>query len=315
MNNAVRVLYIGGAGRSGSTLLELMLAAEPDVTALGEVVHLWRRGIEQDELCSCREHFSACPFWGEVGARAFSGWDSVDLGRLAKLRSSVDRQRYLPLLAVGKLPPQMARAAAEYSELYSRVYASAHEIAGGLLVDSSKHPSLAYLLARDPAVDLRVCHVVRDSRGVAYSRSRWVRRPEDPASQSFMPRARPLMAALSWLGTNLAFEVLAQRRSIGVPVLRLRYEDLLADPGGSLNKLRSFAGLEERPEVAGFLSGARQPAQVVHSVAGNPMRFSTAPIELRPDEAWRTKMPARDQGLVFALTAPLARRYGYKAGA
>ena len=61
------VLYIAGWGRSGSTLLERLLAEVDGVTLLGEVVHLWERGVREDELCACGTAFSGCPFWSEVG--------------------------------------------------------------------------------------------------------------------------------------------------------------------------------------------------------------------------------------------------------
>ena len=40
-----RVVYLGGLGRSGTTLLERLLAARPGVCAAGETVHLWQRGL------------------------------------------------------------------------------------------------------------------------------------------------------------------------------------------------------------------------------------------------------------------------------
>ena len=42
---APRVLFIAGTGRSGSTLLERLLGQIPEVAPLGEVVHLWERGV------------------------------------------------------------------------------------------------------------------------------------------------------------------------------------------------------------------------------------------------------------------------------
>ena len=48
-----RVLYIGGLGRSGTTLLERILGELPGACALGEVVHLWDRDVRADERCAC----------------------------------------------------------------------------------------------------------------------------------------------------------------------------------------------------------------------------------------------------------------------
>ncbi len=49
----IPLLYIGGVGRSGSTLVERVLNEAPEVHAMGETHHLWERGITADQLCGC----------------------------------------------------------------------------------------------------------------------------------------------------------------------------------------------------------------------------------------------------------------------
>jgi uncharacterized protein YndB with AHSA1/START domain len=46
-------------------------------------------------------------------------------------------------------------------------------------------------------------------------------------------------------------------------------------------------------------------------VSGNPSRFKTGNIDLRPDEEWKVKMRGADKNVVTALTAPLLLKYGY----
>jgi len=41
-----------------------------------------------------------------------------------------------------------------------------------------------------------------------------------------------------------------------------------------------------------------------HTVAGNPMRFHQGRLDLRLDQAWTTKLPARDRKVVTAITWP-----------
>ena len=45
MTGGFRVLYLGGFGRSGSTLIERLLGELPGVCPVGELVHLWQRGV------------------------------------------------------------------------------------------------------------------------------------------------------------------------------------------------------------------------------------------------------------------------------
>jgi hypothetical protein len=305
------VLYIGGLGRSGSTLIERLIGQLPGVCAVGELVHLWERGLTNDERCGCGEPFRQCPFWQQVGKAAFGGWDEVDVSRVAALRSRVDRNRFIPALARRHVRPKMRQLLTEYPSYYARLYAAITDVSGcDLVVDSSKHPSLAHCLRWQPDVDLRVLHLVRDPRAVAYSWSRQVLRP-DTDRQSYMTRYSPATTARQWDVQNAAFQLLART---GVPTMRLRYEDFTAEPELTLHRVADFAGLPSRdsypfltadgPSWRAHLSGS-------HSVSGNPMRFTTGQIPIRADEKWRTSMPKAQQRAVTALTLPLLAGYGY----
>ena len=49
-----KLVYIGGYGHSGSTLLEYLLAASPEVIACGEVASVLREGGRKAK-CTCGE--------------------------------------------------------------------------------------------------------------------------------------------------------------------------------------------------------------------------------------------------------------------
>ncbi|HYN95922.1 MAG TPA: sulfotransferase [Pilimelia sp.] len=312
-----RVLFLGGLGRSGTTLLERVLGEVPGVCALGEVVHLWQRDVRDDERCGCGSRFSGCDFWRAVGARAFGGWDRLDTDRVLALRDAVERTRHIPRLAGGRLR-RSPRAGgdpwqdqvAEYAGYYAAVYAAAADVSGAaVVVDSSKHSALAHCLrfAAD-GIDLRVVHVVRDARGVAYSWTKKVARPETDGAEE-MTRYSPARSAVLWNAHNAAFGLLART---GVPVRRLRYEEFLADPRGTVRALADYAGLELADRALGFLGAAHADLATGHSAAGNPMRFTTGRVALRADDAWRAALPPADRRLVGTVCAPLMRSYGYR---
>ena len=62
----VRVLYIAGAGHSGSTFLDIMLSNHPDIFGAGELANLPRGGWIDDEYCTCGRRANDCPFWSGV---------------------------------------------------------------------------------------------------------------------------------------------------------------------------------------------------------------------------------------------------------
>lgn len=310
-----RVLFVGGLGRSGSTLIERLLGELPGVCAVGEVVHMWRRGVVMDERCGCGEPFHACPFWREVGESAFGGWDKVDTHRLMQLQGLVDRTRHIPLLAAPSLMrPAFRRALDEYLSYYLRLYAAIGKASGcGTVIDSSKNASLAFCLNRAPQLDLRVVHTVRDSRAVAYSWTKQVSRP-DAAEGGYMATFSPVTSAFQWHAQNGAMQLLAR---LGTPTLRVRYEDLTAAPEATLRRIAAFAGVPAGGELSFLTSGGGTHAaelSATHTASGNPMRFVTGRVEIRRDDAWRDAMRARDRRLVSALTVLRLARYGYLSG-
>ena len=286
-----RVLYVGGFGRSGSTLLDRVLAQVGGCVAVGELVHLVQRGLIDDERCGCGEPFSACPFWGEVGVAAFgpTSWRSVDAEAVRGQQAALDRNRRIPAMILPQGHRRTAAATKDLGAWFARIYAAVADVSGAsVVVDSSKHASTAFLLRRAPGVDLRVVHLVRDSRGVAYSWAKRVQRPEVQGTTDEMPRYGAGRAATKWLSYNSLFHLLA---ATGVPTLPLRYEQLVADPCTALQSV-----LELAPS---------------HSVAGNPMRFRSGRLSLVLDEEWRERMTPRSRNVVTAITKPLLTSYGY----
>ena len=307
-----RVVYLGGLGRSGTTLLERLLGELPGVCSAGEVVHLWQRGIADAESCGCGAAVPDCPFWRKVGEIAFGSWADVDVRRIAELRNAVDRSRHIPLLAAPALYPSLRRGLDEYMSYYLRVYSAIAEASGcPTLVDSSKHASLAFCLRWRAELDLRVIHVVRDSRAVAFSWTRQVSRPES-AAYPYMPTYSPAIAAWLWNAQNGALQLLA---SEGVPTLRVRYEDLVTAPSQTLEAVADFAGITASGASLDFLGSDASERWAdlgaAHTASGNPMRFATGKIAIRADDRWRTAMPAAQRRTVTALTLPLLARYGY----
>jgi hypothetical protein len=196
----------------------------------------------------------------------------------------------------------------EYAQFYARVYAAAAEVSGSqVVVDSSKHSALAHVLRWADDIDLRVVHVVRDARGVAYSWTKTVSRPETDGTDE-MTRYSPGRSALLWNAHNAAFGVLAKR---GVPVRRIRYEEFLTDPRVELIRLADFAGLALTPDALTFLGDGYADLRVGHSAAGNPMRFTVGRLPLRRDDTWVRALPSGQRRLVGAVCGPLLRAYGY----
>jgi hypothetical protein len=304
-----RILYIAGAGRSGTTLLAMLLGELPACVSVGEVRHMWQRGVRENQLCACGHPFAECPFWTAVGERAFGGWDASEAARQVELLARVDRLRHFPQVAVGGVSSRFRAELREYAERQRRVYVAVAGVSGRrVIVESSKSPTYAVTLRAVAGMDVDVIHLVRDSRAVAYSWTRTRVMPEIQDRAAHMATFRPAQASLTWLGNNLAIDSMW---ALGLHPTVMRYEALARDPVGEIERVLRPRVPEALSAGLDRLKGPSVEVGTHHTVAGNPMRFSSGRLTLAADEEWRARMPRADRRLVAAMTAPLLARYGY----
>jgi hypothetical protein len=148
-------------------------------------------------------------------------------------------------------------------------------------------------------------HLIRDPRAAAYS---WLKKKPQPDSEEIehMVRFNPTKSSALWDSWNASAEALWRRTPEGY--LRLRYEDFVAEPRKSLERILGLVGVTAELPLAGE---HEVRLGVSHTVSGNPNRFETGLVELRPDREWISAMSPRDRALVTALTLPLLKHYGY----
>ena len=304
----LNLLYIAGADRSGTTLLSLLLARCHAVTAVGEMArYFWERGVANNERCGCSVPFGECRFWQAVRQTAFDDGQEPDPQRMLSVRQSIERHRCLPfhVSRYGGLRRPARDVKVYLTAMEQIVKAVARESGADLVVDASKIPVYAWVLDQIPDVRVRVVHLVRDSRAVAFSFQRQRSRPETAGETTLMRRRGAQDAALYWLRLNIGASLL---NISSIPYLRVRYEDLVSDVDGTVQEILRFAEINNAHEQA--TRDGETPA--IHTVSGNPVRFNTA-TDVRPDMEWQSEMSARDYWIVTALTLPALGLCGYPA--
>jgi hypothetical protein len=295
-------------------VLAALLGTYENYVSVGEIRGVWR-AVETDELCGCGLQFSQCPFWQEVGRRAFGGWDDVDHERLIALDTAFARHRHVLRALRASRSRRWRPSFEELTLALGRLYEAVTAAAGGAtIVDSTKDPEYALLLRHVHAIDLRLVHLVRDSRGVAFSWSkRDVARPEyalhPSLSGTSMNTVSSRRAGGEWAAKNAMLHLLGLR----TPTLRVRYEDLFPDARAELARIFRFDG---RAQLAERTRAEPEPLEAfdalpLHTIGGNRVRFVHRRLELSRDEEWKRGMDARERAVVTAATWPLLKAYGY----
>jgi hypothetical protein len=195
---------------------------------------------------------------------------------------------------------------ARYAEYTLALFNAIADLSGAaVIVDSSKSPARALALSRMPGLDLRMLHLVRDVRGVAYSlRKLSAPKPGEPRSRQPKRRSN-LRFAGTWAVVNYFCERV--RPKIPGPNLFTRYEDYTADPDGMLQAVAELLGMERIP----YAAGASYLMTQGHQVAGNEARMR--PVQaIATDETWRRQFGFGMQKGLYLLVLPLMLHYRYR---
>lgn len=305
----LRVLYIAGLPRSGSTVLGYVLGKLPGTVFVGELAFFWRRFAE-GELCSCRMPLSECLFWSAVVGKAFGELTPEQARGLDRLEQRAIRSLRVLGLAPVRWSTRWAKPIQVMLEERGRFYRSICEVANATcIVDSGKEVTFGCITARLSNTRFRTVHLVRDPRGVAFSWQKQVRSDSEPRD---MPRSPAVKTAVRWMSNNLFVHFSLRRLSSGYS--RIRYEDLVVHPDET-------ARLIPCAEANAAISYSRVSQSVEHAiehhlVGSNPgvRRNLGGNLKLTLDEEWRKGLAPVQQLLVTAVCWSLMAAYDYPLG-
>lgn len=296
-----RVVYIGGAARSGSTLFSEVLGAQRRVLSAGELSLFWR-DAERGGRCACGASIPDCEFWGVVLDRIRASHDVQpdEYARLAATRAALGRTTRPHRLASLRAHPETMSV--DERRLVDATTAlmdcALRESDSSVLIDSSK--TLPSMLFHElcGSVDLRLIHFIRDPRPVVAStvRSRGIVRGN---SESLPPGGSALTGIARWSWANATISAgakAAPRRML------VSYEAFLADPGRLVRTVCDFAGVDFDPQT--ITGNEVHLNRLSHAAVGNPRRGAKDPI-LKNDDRWRNELTPVLSRFIRAVTWPV----------
>jgi hypothetical protein len=277
-------VYVVGCPRSGTTVVQRMLDAHPDL-AVSRSTH-----------------------WVTLPLRDAT-WSLPD-GRMTPERAEqVVAFRRFPKMDVD--PDAVRRLAATdppptYEDFVRGVYALFARGRGTSLAGDKTPAYVRWIPAlAEWFPTVRFVHVVRDGRDVCMSLV-------DPKNEK---KRAQLAAFPTWVDDPVATAALRWEwdvrlgREGGADVgadryLELRYEALVEDPDAGCRTLCDFLGLEVRPEMVRFHEGRSRPGE------GRDAKHSWSPVT-RGLRDWRRDMDPGDRARIEAVAGDLLDELGY----
>lgn len=282
----MKIVYIGGCGHSGSTLLDALLNTHPSIVGLGEVEKIGQKFISEKARCACGERFSECPFWSKLFTKT-AAYQVKQVRHIIQTKADyfLGREKY-SFKTWANLPVTLA----EYMDSTRQVFEYASQQSGAsVLVDSTKMVFRAEVLAKEYTDEFVLIHLIRDGRAVAWS--------------YYKKYGKILPFLRLWVAENLKFEMLKLR--FAGKKITVSYEAFAANP---TKVLRQIARLVEVDED---LFQTTDWTKACHQVNGN-MKIFNSNTHIKVDDGWRNNFPIYASVMYYLFLLPIHLYYRFK---
>lgn len=256
MTNRPKLLYVMGTARSGSTILEILLATGAHCVGTGELASIVRDGFLANKTCSCGNPFDKCGFWSKVRARLSLSDEQIK--EWAALQKRIDWHTGF-IAQVLRLVPR--HELNRYLQFNSNLLSAIRETSGAdVIIDSSKFAGRALALSRLSDFELCVICLTRSPEGLMSS----FRKPNRDEQRPKAPWAVFVYYAAVIVLLRVASILLRKR------ILFLRYEDLVGDGRSSLERIGQTFGVDLSAPIERIRTN--DDFEVGHIVTGNRLR-------------------------------------------
>lgn len=265
MKKKIKVLYIVGAGNSGSTLLSMVLGAHKKAISVGELNHIGRYAQSPDMLCSCSQPFSECAFWSKI--------HKPDLGHL------LPKFGYLNTLKRNWKALKLNNNDKATIKVNEYLYTEISNISKSqIIIDSSKDMRRLCYLTRSEIIEVIPLYLVRDVR--AYMDS-YTHRKQGPS----------LFGAFRWLRLNMQTILGLQVLGLMKACIKVNFQDFTNTPEKHLKDICKILGIEYSDEMLEY------HLKTNHNLAGTNSATRLKPIA--SDQKWRDRMTFSQKLIYF----------------
>jgi hypothetical protein len=295
------IIYIAGYGRSGSTLLDVILGSHPQIIGTGELANIFDCMDDPASTCSCGKNVHDCSFWGDVTTYLQSDKQAGQKHRDGVIQKSCEDWTNGSLLFNDR-----KKRYDGYRTLMTGLFDYIFKISGKeFVVDSSKN---AYTSSWRPLAlkkicgyDVKLIHLIRDGKGVMTSKMRG----DNTDMRKGIYRKKPFAALEGLFGWIFANLVVIITRILLPPkaYYLMKYEDMVREPEEELTRVGSFLGLDFKETIHSIRR--MKPIPVGHLISGNRLAYNNSTILIDKDSVRKASLPLHLSILYYFLGWPI----------
>lgn len=248
-----RVLYIMGTGRSGTTMLNILLGSSDSVIATSELCHFIRDGLISGKPCSCGKTASRCTQWHNMCVRMTKNPSQWHKDQTVLKQFERHATFWLTYFAL-----HSRRQITEYQAVNRKMINNLPQ--AHCVVDASKYAARGLALAKYTGYDVRVVCLTRSAAGLLGSF----------AKKNDTEQCRKGIVAASLYYCYVLLCVRLACRRMRARVLEITYEELMSNPIATLGKIEAWCSIDLAAAKA-KLAGDKA-FDVGHIVTGNRLR-------------------------------------------
>ncbi|MDT0606241.1 sulfotransferase [Croceitalea rosinachiae] len=284
MSNRVSLIYLLGAGRSGTTLLATVLNNHPKIKTLGEM-HQFFEHLEHSRPCSCGVPLNVCDNWSPIIEElGYTKKDVVDIIKLTKKKQK--HKNILTLLLFNKSQP-------EYIKIQNSIFEKINNKLGDKwLLDSSKYIARYLMLKQSEINKIKGIYMVRDVRGVINSFSKKVQTTKTPVSTIVY------YYLINFFGQIVCW--------LDKDVIKVKYENFTENTEETLVEIYNHIF---DLDLQGYQ--LEETYEIPHIVGGNRLK-SSGKIRIKIDDKWKKNISRPKQIIYYILSFPLMIFNRYK---
>lgn len=228
-----KVIYILGTGRSGTTVIDIVLGKNDDIFSCGELVRFSElkaepHGFPKDSLNYL--------FWKKIDKKLFARLSSTHEA-LFRLSRKIEFHPSFFFNLFHLIPRKDKKRYQEYvNTFFDILFQSIHQ---NVVVDSSKYAGRALGLLRCLKYDLFIIYVVRDPVRVVRSFAK--------KNVEQLPK-KYLMANIYYFLINFLCRIVIFMAGKS-HVYTLKYENFLADPASELENIQNASGIDLQKSI------------------------------------------------------------------